>query len=97
MYKPIGDNLLITSVKQEKEQKTTGGIILMANSNGEPSTPFYDVIDKGEDCSDRIQIGSVVMLARSDFKGVKTIKDDGVIYLFVPEENVSAIIENGKE
>lgn len=91
MYKPLGNKLLVTAVKQDKEKTTASGIIMMTNS--EPS-PYYNVIDKGEDCSDRIPIGATIMLGRADFNGIKTIKDENnVMYLFVPEENISAIVE----
>jgi co-chaperonin GroES (HSP10) len=85
--KPLRDNLLVAEIKEEKENKSEGGIILTAEVKDQSATKAGLVIAVGPDVVN-VKQGDQVYLRWSE--GIKVIVDKLEAAL-VPEDAVKAI------
>jgi len=83
--KPQADRVLL---KEIKEKETNKEIILVPNDSNK--TKIYEVLDKGIECSDRLNIGDYVICTKYIDGEVK----DGIdVYYLTKEINVLGVIE----
>ena len=98
--KPMGDRILLK--KEEKDEKTKSGIILVDGIAGE--FVYADVIAIGPGVftytGDRIpvtvKVGDTVVLHKSMLGGQKEIELDNEKYILVNESDIAMVSINGK-
>ena len=85
--KPLKDNILVAEIKEEKENKSEGGIILTTEVQDHSASKPGLVIAVGPDV-ENIKKGDQIFLRWSEGLKIKVEKLEAVL---VPEEAVKAI------
>lgn len=86
--KPIGERLVLKSVK--KENKTTSGIIIPDSEQEKPE--FAEIVALSKEVEDKsiVSIGDKVIYTK--YKGT-TLKDGDEEYIVIDMEDILAIVE----
>ncbi|HEX7065421.1 MAG TPA: co-chaperone GroES [Bacillales bacterium] len=93
MLKPLGDRIIIELV--EKEEKTTGGIVLPDSAKEKPQEGRVVAVgsgrltDKGERAALEVAEGNSVIFSK--YAGTE-VKYEGKEYLILREDDVLAVI-----
>ena len=96
---PLGDRIIIKPL--EAEEKTKGGIILPDTAKEKPQEGKVvavgkgKVLDSGEVRKPEVKVGDVVLYGK--YSGTEVTTKDGEEYLIVREEDILAIMGEGKK
>lgn len=98
MLKPIGDRVLVKPSKEE--EKSPGGILLPDTAKEKPQKGEIIAVgsgrnlESGEKVDLEVKKGDTVIYSKY---GGTEIKHNGTDYLILREQDILAIVENGKE
>jgi len=93
-FKPLNDRVIVTRV--EKEQKTTGGIIIPDTAKEKPQEGKIVAVgpgkldDKGNRIPLEVKKGDRILFSK--YAGTE-IKIDGVEHVFMKEDDILAVID----
>lgn len=98
MIRPLADRVLVKPLEQE--EKTASGIILPDTAKEKPQTGKVVAVGPGRVLEDgktvplSVKQGDKVIYSKY---GGTEVKEDGVEYLILKEEDILGIIEEGKK
>jgi len=94
--RPLGDRLLVRRLDEEKEQRTSGGIIIPDTAKEKPMEGEVVAAGPGRKLEDgtvqklEVKVGDRILMSK--YAGTD-VKIDGVEYVILREDDVLGIIE----
>jgi chaperonin GroES len=94
--RPLGDRLLAKRLDEDKEQRSTGGIIIPDTAKEKPMEGEVRAVGRGRRLEDGtiqkldIKIGDRILMSK--YAGTE-VKIEGVEYLILREDDVLGVIE----
>jgi chaperonin GroES len=95
-FRPLGDRVLVKRLDDEKEQRTTGGIIIPDTAKEKPMEGLIEAVGPGRRLEDGklqkldLSIGDRVLIGK--YSGTE-VKIEGDEYVIMREDDVLGIIE----
>jgi chaperonin GroES len=95
-FRPLGDRILVKRLDEEKEQKTTGGIIIPDTAKEKPMEAKVEAIGPGRHLEDGkllkmdVKVGDRVLIGKYSGTDVKIEGDE---YVIMREDDVLGVIE----
>ncbi len=94
--RPLGDRVLVRRLDEEKEQRTSGGIIIPDTAKEKPMEARIEAVGPGRRLEDGkilkvdVKVGDKVLIGK--YAGTD-VKIEGVEYIIMREDDVLGVIE----
>jgi len=95
--RPLGDRILVKRLDEDKEQRTTGGIIIPDTAREKPMEARVEAVGPGRRTDDgklqkmEVKIGDRVLIGKYSGTDVKLEGDE---YVIMREDDVLGVIES---